>query len=137
MHDRGHRAIDAEDLMIARHDLAGCTRFAVIEEDEILDQIEQTPMVQHAIQQHLSLEATFIALFEALPFGKVLPLAGDGTVARMVAVADDQECVVVESVGDDVLVEIVAQIAIVPGADVLVDGFEFNEDEGESVDEAR
>src|SRR5260370_30592817 len=102
MHDRGHRAIDAEDLMIARHDLAGCTRFAVIEEDEILDQIEQTPMVQHAIQQYLSIEATFIALVETLPFGEVLPLARNRAIARMVPVADDQECVILKSVGEDV-----------------------------------
>ena len=134
--DRLHRVVDAEHLMIARDDFAGSAGLAVIEEDEILDQIEQTPVVQHAIEQHLGIEAALIALIETLPFGEVLPLAGDGAVARMVAVADDQECVVVEGVGNDVLIEIVAQVAVIAGADVLVDGLEFDEDEGQSVDEA-
>ena len=52
----------------------------------------------------------------------MLPLTGDRAVAGAVAVADDEEGVVVEGVGDDVLIEIVVQVAIEAGADVLVDG---------------
>ena len=49
------------------------------------------------------------------------PLAGDRAIASAVTIRDDQESVVVEGMRDDVLVHVVAQIAVEPGADVLVD----------------
>jgi hypothetical protein len=65
--------VNLPDTVIARYDFAGSARFALIEENEILDQIEQTPMVEHAIQQHLRLQAALISFVEAFPFGEVLP----------------------------------------------------------------
>ena len=40
-----------------------------------------------------------------------------------------------ECVGDDVLVEVIAQVIVETGADVLVDRFQFDEDQGQAVDE--
>ena len=77
-----------------------------------------------------------VALVVPLPLGEVLPLAGDRAVAGAVAVADDQEGVVVEGMGDDVLVHVVAQVAVEAGADVLVDGLQLDEDQRQAVDEA-
>ena len=42
----------------------------------------------------------------------------------------------VEGVRYDVLVHVVAQVAVESGADVLVDGFKLDEDERQPVDEA-
>ena len=75
-------------------------------------------------------------LVEPLPLGEMLPLAGDRAVAGAVAVADDQEGVVVEGMGDDVLVHVVAQVAVEAGADVLVDRLQLDEDQRQAVDEA-
>ncbi len=52
------------------------------------------------------------------------------------AIADDQESIVVKRVRDHVLVQIVAQVAVEARSDVLVNGFEFNEHERQSVDKA-
>ena len=52
------------------------------------------------------------------------------------AVADDQEGVVMEGVGDDVLVQVVAQVAVEAGADVLVDRLQLDEHQRQAVDEA-
>ena len=48
-----------------------------------------------------------VLLVVALPLDEVLPLAGDRAVAGLVAVAHHQEGVVVEGVGDAVLVQVV------------------------------
>ena len=42
----------------------------------------------------------------------------------------------VEGMGDDVLVHVVAQVAVEPGADVLVDRLQLDEDQRQAVDEA-
>ena len=49
--DGRNGAIDAEHLMIARHHLAGLARLAFVEQDEVLDDVEQPVMRQHAVQQ--------------------------------------------------------------------------------------
>jgi hypothetical protein len=63
----------------------------------------------------------------------VIPLAGNRPVARPVTIADDEKGVVMEGVGDDVLVEVVAQVAVETGADVLVDRLQLDEDQQPSL----
>ncbi len=122
--------------MIARHDLAYRAGLALVEQDEVLDDIQQPILGQHAVEQHLGLHAALVRLVQPLPLAEVLPLAGDRAIARAVAVADDQEGVVVEGMGDDVLVHVVAQVAVEAGADVLVDRLQLDEDQRQAVDEA-
>ena len=55
--DRRHGVVDAEHLVIARDDLARRARLAVVEQDEVLDEVEQPVMRQHAVEQHLGLDA--------------------------------------------------------------------------------
>ena len=104
---RRHRSIDAQHLVIARDHLARGARLAVVEQDEIFDYVEEALVGQHAIQQHLGFHTALVRLVLPLPFGEVLPLAGDGAIFRTVAVRDDQKGVVVEGVGDDILVHVV------------------------------
>jgi hypothetical protein len=47
-------------------------------------------MRQHAVEQRLGLDAAFFVLLAALPFGEMVPLAGDGAVASAMAVADNR-----------------------------------------------
>ena len=93
-------------------------------------------MGQHAVQQHLGFDTPLVPFVLALPLGEMLPLAGDGAVAGAVAIADDQEGVVVEGMGDDVLVQVVAQIAVEPGTDVLIDRLQLDEDQRQAIDKA-
>ena len=48
--------------MIARHDLARPARLAVVEQDEVLDEVEQPVLRQHAVEQHLARPAAPLSL---------------------------------------------------------------------------
>ena len=122
--------------MILPNHFAGGTRLAVVEQDEVLYDVQQPVMRQHAVQQHLGVYIALVRLVEPLPFGEVVPLAGDRAVAGAVAVRDDQESVVMEGVGDDVLVHVVGKVVVEALADVLVDRLQFDEDQRKAVDEA-
>jgi hypothetical protein len=54
----------------------------------------------------------------------------------MIAIADNEKRVVVERMRDDVLIHVITQIAVESGADILVDGLEFDEDQRQAVNEA-
>ena len=135
-HDRRDGAVDAEHLVVARHDLARAAGPAVVEQDEVLDQIEQPVLRQHPVEQRLGIQARLVLLVVALPLDEVLPLAGDRAVAGLVAVAHDQEGVVVEGVGDAVLGEVVGQVVVEAGADVPIDRLQLDEHQRQAVDEA-
>ena len=128
--------IHTQHLMVARHHLAHCPGFAGVEQDEVLDDVQQTVLGQHAVDQHLGGHAALVPLVQALPFAEVFPGAGDRAIAGAVAIADDQQCIVVEGMGDDVLVEVIAQIAVEAGADILVDRLQFDEYQRQAIDEA-
>jgi hypothetical protein len=122
--------------MIARHHLSCRTSLAFVEQDEVLNEVEQSVGRQHAVEQHFGLDFAFVHLVEALPFGEVVPFAGDRSVAGAMTVADNQECVVMEGMRNDVLVHIVAQIAVKSGSDILVDRLQLDEDQRQTVDKA-
>ncbi len=122
--------------MVAGHDLARAPGPAVVEEDEVLDEVEQPLLGQHAIQQRLGIHAPLVLLRVALPLDEVLPFAGDRAVAGLVAIAHHEQGVVVEGVGDAVLVQIVGKVVVESGADVPIDGLELDEDQRQAVDEA-
>ena len=121
--------------MVSRDDFARGARLALVEQDEVLDDVQQPLVRQHAVQQHLGFQAALVPLVEPFPLGEVLPLAGDGAVAGAVAVRHDQEGVVMEGMGDDVLVRVVGEVVVKPLADVLVDRLQLDEDQRQAVDE--
>src|SRR5262249_31113496 len=125
---RRHRVVHTQYLMVTGHNLARPARLAVVEENKIFDEVEETVMSQHAVEQYLGVNIASVCLVTALPLAKMLPLAGDGAVACTVAIADHQEGVVVEGVGDAVLVQIVGQVVVKAGADVPIDGLQFDKD---------
>ena len=128
--------VDAEDLVVAGDDFAGAAGLAVIEKDETLDQIEQPVFGEHAVEQDLGFHSALVLFVVPLPFGEMLPLAGDGAVAGTVAIADHEESVVMEGVVDAGLAEVVGQVVVETGPHVQIDGFEFDEHQRQAVDEA-
>ena len=122
--------------MVTGNDLPRGARLAVVEQDEVLDNVQQPIMRQYAVQQHLGFQAALVRLVEPLPLGKMPPLAGDGAVAGMVAIRHDQKGVVMEGVGDDVLVHVVGEVVVEALADVSVDRLQLDEDQWQAVDEA-
>ena len=132
----GHRVVDAQHLMVPRDNFACLAGLAGVEEDEVLHEVQQSVVREHPVQQRLRFHAPWSRLVVAFPFSEMLPVARDGTIAGSVPVADDQEGVVVKGMGDDVLVEIVTEVAIEAGPDVLVDRLEFNEHQRQTIHEA-
>ena len=51
--------------MVARHDLARAAGLAVVEQDEVLDEVEQPVLRQHAVEQHLGIDAALVRLVVA------------------------------------------------------------------------
>ena len=124
-HDGHHGVVDAEHLVVPRHDLACAASTAIVEQKEIFDQVQQTLLRQHPVEQRLGIHAGLVFLGVALPFDEVLPLAGDRAVAGLVAVAHHQEGIVMEGVGDAVRGEVVGQVVVESGADVPIDCFQL------------
>ena len=60
--DGSHRVVHAKHLVIARQDLARCSRLAGVEQDEVLHEVEQPVMGEHAIEQHLCFDTALVAL---------------------------------------------------------------------------
>ncbi len=54
---RYHRIVHAEHLMVAGDNLPCAARPAVVEQDEVLHQVEQAVLRQHAVEQHLGIDA--------------------------------------------------------------------------------
>ena len=129
------RPVDAQHLVVPRNDLPRGARLARVEQDEVLDQVQQPIVRQHAVQQHLGFQAALVRLVEPLPLGEMPPLAGDRAVAGAVAVRHDQEGVVMEGVGDDGLVHVVGEVVVEALADVPVDRLQLDEDQRQAVDE--
>jgi hypothetical protein len=122
--------------MITGYDLAGAPGPAVVEQDEVPDEIEQPILCQHTVEERFGVEASVVLLRVALPRDEVFPVARDRAVAGCIAIAHDEKGVVVEGVGDAVLGEVVGQVVVEAGADVPVYGLQFDEDQRQAVDEA-
>ena len=122
--------------MVARYHLARGTGLALVEQDEVFDQVEQPVRAQHAVEQGDGGQVALVGFLLPLPFVEVLPLAGDRAVAGLIAVRHHEEGVVVEGMGDHVLVQVVAQVVVEAGADVLVHRLELDEYQRQPVDEA-
>src|ERR1051326_8937526 len=75
--DRRDGVIDPEHLMIARDDLPRATRTAVVEENEVLDEIEQSGRLQHAVEECLRVEASLLSLVDPFPLDEMIPFASD------------------------------------------------------------
>ena len=105
--DGGDGLVDAQELVVAGDDFAGGPGAAGIEEDEVFEDIEEAGLGEHAVKEDFGFDAAEVSFVEAFPFGEVVPFAGDGAVAGAVAVADDEEGVVVEGVGDDMFAHVI------------------------------
>ena len=122
--------------MVTRHHLAHRSGLAGIEQNEVFDNVQQPVFRQHAVEQHLGGHAALVLFVQPFPFAEVLPLAGDGAITGVVAIADDQKSVVMKRMGHDVFIKVITQIAIEPGTNVLVDRLELDEHQRQAVDEA-
>jgi len=99
-----------------------------VEQNEILHQVQQLVVREHPVEQPLRVHAAFaVVLVQPLPFREMVPAARDRAVAGAMAVADDEKGVVVKRMGDDMLVQIIPQVAVKAGADVFIDRLQLDE----------
>ena len=131
-----HGPVHTEHLMVAGDDLSRRPGLALVKQDEVLDDVEQPIVREHAVQERLGFQAAGVRLVHPLPLGEVVPAARDRAVTCLVPIRDHQERVVMEGMGDDVLVHVVRQVVVEALADVPVDGLQFDEHQRKPVDEA-
>jgi hypothetical protein len=122
--------------MIAGNDLPRSTSTTVVEKDEVLDHAEEALLVQHPVKKRFGIHTSFVFLTVALPFDKVLPLARNRAVAGLVPIAHHEKGVVMEGMRNNVGVQIPGKVVVKSGPDVLVDRLEFDEHQGQAIDEA-
>ena len=106
---------------------------AVVEQDEVLEQVEEVRLGAHPLEQRLHVHDAGFVLVEALPLAEVLEGRRVAADARVHAVAEHHERVVMKDVGDGVLV--VGEVLVVGAADVAVDVLQLHEQERDAVDE--
>ena len=64
---RHHCPVDAQYLVVPRNYLPCRACFALVEQDEVLDNVQQPIVCQHAVQQNLGFQAALVRLVEPLP----------------------------------------------------------------------
>ena len=65
----------------------------------------------------------------------MFPSAGDRAVASAMPVADDEKGVVMKSMGDEVLVHVIPQVAVEASANVFVNRLQLDEHQRQPIDE--
>jgi hypothetical protein len=123
--------------VVARHDLVGAA-LAGIKEHEVLDNVEQAGLVEHALeqdrQQGLVLARLRVVFVLALPAVEVLAGAGQRPILRIVAVGDHHQRVPVEELRDGV--EVIAVVLLVGAVDVRLEALELDEHQRQAIDVA-
>ena len=128
-----HGLADTEKLVVAGDDLCGFSG-AFVKQDEVLKDVNEVLFGADAFQEGFKFNHAFIPFSEPFPFAEMSVFSGYGADFAFIAVAQDDQGVVMEDVGNGVFV--VAQVVDVRGFDVFVDVFKFNEQKRDAVDKA-
>ena len=124
--------IDAQVLVVHRHQFLQ-TVFAFRVKDEVFDNIQQAGFITHPAQHGVERDDTFLAFgIDALPLVEMFPFSAQAAQAGGFAVGENDQGVVPEKLGDGIFV--IAQIVLVGVFELLMAGFEFDENQGQAVD---
>ena len=119
--------------MIAGNDFLRLAR-RLVEENKVLHKVHEVTLVADALEQRLHVHDTRFFFGQPLPFVKVLPLAGNATDLRLLAVTEHHHRVVVEDMGNGVAV--VRVVLLKSSPEVPVDVLALDEEQWQTVDEA-
>ena len=125
------RFIDAQILMVARHDFGGVAVGMVVE-DEIFKKVEKVLLFADAAQHGRQFDAAFIFFLEPFPVMEEFVSATERAHFRGQSIGENQKGVGVEQLRDGVQI-----VRIVVGIGVLhihIRVFEFNEQQRNAVD---
>ncbi len=122
-----------EELVIAGDNLAGLAgRF--IEQNKVFQQIHEIALVAHPLEQGLHVHHARLILGQPLPLVEMRPLAGQRPDLRLLAVAEHDNGVVVEQVGNGIA--IVGIILLERRLQIPVDVLALDEQQRQAIDEA-
>ena len=99
----------------------------VVEQDEVFEKVDEIRLRADALQKRLHVDDTWLGLVKPLPLTEEFIRSRVAAYASIDAVAKDDEGVVMEDVGNGVLV--VGQVLVVGSAGVAMDVLEFHEQE--------
>ena len=130
---RVDRAIDAEELLVLGDDLDQWLA-AVVEQDEVLEEVEEVRLGADALEQRLHIDNAGLLFGKPLPFAEVLVLAGERSDLCRRPVAENNHPVVLEHVRDRVLV--VGEVPFIRAPQIAMNVLQLHEEERQAVDEA-
>ena len=126
--------VDAEELVVFGDDFDE-RAFSGIEKGVVFDEVEESVFFAGALDYGVEGDdAGFGFIADLFPLTEVIPGCGDAADDALAAVGEENDGVVVEELRDGGFV--VLEVLFVGEFELLVVGFEFDEDEGKSVDEA-
>ena len=120
--------------MVPGQNLGGAAAGVVVKE-EILEEIQEIPLVADAPEHGFQLDAAGLVLLEPLPLVEELVLAAQGADLGLLAVGEHDEGIEVEEVGNCILVVGVVFGVGIP--DIHIEIFQLDEEQGQAVDEAQ
>ena len=98
-----HGHIDCMELVVASHLLGQLPAVQVFEHDEVPDQVEETPLLEHPFEDHLQLGQvrwSIVATANRAPRLEPLLACADGADSRLYPIGDDQSRVGSEERGN-------------------------------------
>jgi len=128
--DRFNGPVDSEELVIFGQDLLRLAP-GLIEEYEVLQQIQEVAFVADAFEKSFHVHRSSLLFSQAFPLVEVLPFAGDGADLCLLAIAEHHNGVMMEDVRDGV--QVVREVFLEGGFEVLVDILALNEKQRQSV----
>ena len=105
--------VHAEVLVVSGEDFC-CVSARMVKEDEIFQQIKEVFLFANAPQHRFQRHTALLLLGQTLPLVEELILAAQSTDFRFRSVGEDEESVVVEQMGNGVLI-----IGVVIGVGIL------------------
>ena len=126
--------VDAEELVVFGDDFDK-RAFSGIEKGVVFDEVEESVFFTGALDNCVEGDdPRFGFVADLFPLAEVVPGCGGAADDALAAVGEENDGVVVEELGDGGFV--VLEVLFVGEFELFVVGFEFDEDEGKSVDEA-
>ncbi len=92
---RVHRPVDAQELVVARHDLHDLAA-ALVEQQEVLEEVHEVGFAAQPPERGFEVHDALLVFGQAFPLVEVPVLAGDGADFGALAVAQQDERVVIE-----------------------------------------
>ena len=110
----------------------GSTAAGMVKEDEVFQKVDESFFFADAAKHGLQFHAAGVGFFEAFPFVEKFVFTAEGTDFGVMAVAQNEEGVVIKELRDGIL--IVGEVVGVGILNINIDRFELHKEQRDAVD---